>query len=798
MELGYTVSPNNEQSDLSKMNFINALNLAMILFPMAPQANSPTLAIDIAKPGASVSPSLYGIFFEEINQAGDGGLYAELLRNRGLEALDGPNGLPIGWSGSKVFLDRAEGPNVAHPASLRIEDGGTVANDGFWGVPLRKGERYKLVVWSKGSGSLAVATGNDSTTSLDIPGERWKRIEKTITASESNLKSQLALTAKGGTVWVAYASLFPEKTWKDHPNGLRQDLAGTVAAMKPSFVRFPGGCYVEGGDRFSDAFSWKRSVGPVEDRQGLAHSMWGYSNTFGLGFHEYLQWCEDMGAAPLFVVNCGIDHRQVAPMGEMGQWVADAVDAIEYANGPVQSKWGGLRAKNGHPKPFGLKYIEIGNENGGGFQGGNAAYEPRYRMVYDAIKAKYPDIVTIANTNLPAQPVETVDEHYYSSPAFFWKNAGRYDTYDRKGPKVYVGEYAVTEGCGQGNLAAALGEAAFMTGMERNSDVVRMASYAPLFVNVNNRQWNPNAIVFDGTRSYGTPSYYVQRMFSTNRTDHNVAVNCPSFMGEAPKPGGGIGLMTWATRSEFKDIVLASGDKTLYSSSGVSNASLVDPQGDWSVKDGIISQSSLENNRTVRIKDALAPEGDYTLSLKARKLEGAEGFLIMFDMKSGQQLRLNVGGWKNSLTGFERDGSIIGERVPVTVAANRWYDVRIERQGSTTRAYLDGQLVQTLRETGAPNLAAVAGVDKKTNELIVKVVNGADIARSMPLEIGGAKLNGTGSAWVLTGPQLQSENGFEAPNRISPQKTKVSGLKAGSSYTFQPRSVTILRLGLGG
>jgi alpha-L-arabinofuranosidase len=769
----------------------------MILFPLALLSSPPALTIDISKPGAPISRSLYGIFFEEINQAGDGGLYAELLRNRGLETTDGPGSLPLGWSGSNVALDRAEGPNAAHPASLRIEDGGSVANEGFWGVPLTKGERYRLVVWSKGSGSLSAAAGSGST-SVGIPGESWTRIERTLTAGETDAKSRLTLSAKGGPVWVALASLFPEKTWKGRANGLRPDLASTVAAMKPSFVRFPGGCYVEGGDRFSDAFAWKRSVGPVEARQGVAHSMWGYPNTFGMGFHEYLQWCEDMGASPLFVVNCGIDHRQVAPMSEMGKWVDDAVSAIEYANGPLSSKWGALRAKNGHPKPFGLKYIEIGNENGGGFHGGNAAYEPRYRMVYDAIKAKYPDIVTIANTPLPKQPVETVDEHYYSSPNFFWKNADRYDTYDRKGPKVYVGEYAVTEGCGQGNLAAALGEAAFMTGLERNSDVVRMSSYAPLFVNVNNRQWNPNAIVFDGTRSYGTPSYYVQRMFSTNRAARNVAVSYPTLASQPPKPGGGIGLMTWATKSEFKDIMLSSGGKTIYTSAGATDASLADPEGEWSVKDGVISQSSLENNRTVRLKDAVAPESDYSLSLKARKLEGAEGFLITFDMNGGRQLRLNVGGWTNSLTGFERDGSIVGERVPVTVEANRWYDIRIEREGSKTRAYLEGKLVQTLQESGAPNLAAVVGVSEGGKEMIVKVVNGSDDPRTFRLGVGGAHLAGTGTALVLTGPDLLAENDFDAPDRIAPHQATITGLKEGSSYMFAPRSVTILRLALGG
>jgi alpha-L-arabinofuranosidase len=751
-----------------------------------------TITVHADRPGAPISPSLYGIFFEEINQAGDGGLYAELLRNRGLETAQGPNDLPEGWkSVSGATLIPSDGPNDAHPRSIRIPAGGSVENLGFWGVPVKANESYRLILWAKGPGTAKVGFGS-APVSLGSPGEGWKRFERTIKAGNAG-NTRLTIAAEGGPVSVAFASLMPVKTWKGRENGLRPDLAEAVNNMKPDFVRFPGGCYVEGGDRFSDAFDWKRSVGPIDNRKGLAHSMWGYPNTFGLGYHEYLQWCEDLGADPLFVVNCGINHRQVTPMAEMGKWVNDALDAIEYANGPVTSKWGALRAKNGHPKPFGLKYVEIGNENGGWFNAGNEAYIPRYRLIFDAIKAKYPNILTVCNQPLPGQPMEIVDEHYYESPSWFWQNAHRYDTYDRKGPKIYVGEYAVTKGSGTGNLDAALGEAAFMAGMERNADVVKMASYAPLFVNVNNRQWNPNAIVFDAQRSYGTPSYYVQALFANNRPERNVAVSYPATEGTAPKPGGGIGLMTWNTKTEFRDIVVTENGKQTYSSAGIGASGLEQSRGDWSVTGDTITQSALETDRTVRLKNAL-PKGDYTLTLKARKLEGLEGFIVMLDQTDGGGLQWNVGGWQNRETAFQRNGAVVGRSLPHSIESNHWYDVRIEREGNRTRGYLDGKLVQEIVERGAPDLTAVAGIDTKAKELVLKVVNGSDDGRAATLDLAGQRVGGTAKVTVLTGPSLLAENSFDDPKKIAPVTSTLSGVAPGMSYTFAPRSVTVLRI----
>lgn len=767
--------------------------LALSLLATGNTAAPITITVRPDQLGAPISRDLYGIFFEEINQAGDGGIYGEMLSNRGLEAVPSDLSRPVvGWRLGQGVTIAPDGPNVAHARSFAIPAGSTVANTGFGGLAVEKDAKYRVVVWAKGPGSLGVGFG-ESPIKLGKPGGSWKRFEKTIKVEGSADRVNLTLTATDGPVNVAYASLMPERLWKGRKNGMRVDLAQKVDAMNPAFVRFPGGCYVEGGDRFEDAFDWRRSVGPVEERKGLAHSMWGYPNTFGLGYHEYLQWCEDLGSTPLFVVNAGINHRQVWPMNDMKYWVDYALDAIEYANGPVTSKWGALRAKNGHPKPFGLKYVEIGNENGGGFHGGNEAYAPRYRTIYDAIKSKYPNIVTISNTPLD-QPTEMIDEHYYSDPSFFWRNMNRYDTYDRKGPKIYVGEYAVTRGSGEGNLAAALGEAAFMAGMERNADIVTMSSYAPLFVNVANRQWNPNAIVFNASEAFGTPSYHVQAMFANNRPDQNVAVTYPVSISPAPKLGGSVGLMTWATQAEFKDVRLAVRGPAKGVTGALSGAKKTNVRGDWTLQGDTIRQRSTETDRVMTFSDTDTTGADsYTLSLKARKISGKEGFIIRFDEHDGHWMQWNLGGWSNTETAFQKDGEVVSKRLPHKIETDRWYDIRIEREGDTMRGYLDGKLVQEYRDAGAPDLTAIAGIDRKAKELVIKVVNGSDEARLVNLDLGSTKVGQTTKTITLTGPSLATENTFTSPNTVAPI---TSTAPWNGSYTFAPRSVTVLRLAI--
>src|SRR5581483_2502737 len=492
------------------------------------QAATATLTVFADKPGHAISPTLYGIFFEDINCSADGGLYAEMVRNRNFEDSDTAEhwealGHDIGLS-----IDSAHPVTPKNPRALKVEvksmasGRAGVINSGFWGMGLTQGVTYEVSFFARGqdvqAGRLSVSLESKdgemyAQAKTGTLGSEWKRWQFKLKPSKSDPQARLAITtSQPGTFFLDMVSVFPARTWKNRPNGLRRDLAQMLKGLDPSFMRFPGGCWVE-GDTMDLAYRWKQTVGDPSERRSQ-YNIWQYHATHGIGYHEYLQLCEDLGAEPLFVINCGMSHKEVVPLEKMSEFVQDALDAIEYANGPVTSQWGALRARNHHPAPFHLKYLEIGNENGG------PRYQERYALFYDAIKAKYPEMHLIANEwgGWPNnRPVEIVDEHYYSTPEFFMHNASKYDSYDRSGRKVYVGEYAVTQGCGQGNLRAAVGEAAFMTGLERNSDVVLMASYAPLFANVNYKKWNPDLIDFDSSRVYGLPSYYVQKMFSENR-----------------------------------------------------------------------------------------------------------------------------------------------------------------------------------------------------------------------------------------------------------------------------------------
>jgi alpha-L-arabinofuranosidase len=772
--------------------------LAYLPLLLTPQTPSATVRVDPQKVGPTVSQSLYGIFFEEINFAGDGGIHAELIRNRGFE--EGKVGeAPPFWkatSGS-IDLDPTAPFNDGKARSLRVRpgvNGATVENEGFWGVPIKAGKQYRLTVWAKSTKdrtlSVGVVDGKSKpiTTFKSITlSDRWQRYEAVITGKENQTQAKFYAMISGNSapIWLGYASLMPTDGWGT--NGLmRPDLGEKVKNMEPGFVRFPGGCYVE-GTSLSQAFDWKASLGASETRKGSPQRLWGYSSTDGLGYHEYLQWCEDLGAAPLYVANCGMSHTEIAPMDKMQKYVDDALDAIEYANGPVTSRWGSERAKNGHPKPFNLKYVEIGNENGLSWSfGGRLPYAERYSLIYNAIKAKYPNIITIANDPVP-HPMDMVDEHYYNNPTFFWQNANRYDRYDRKGPKIYVGEYAVTAECGKGNLQAALAEAAFMTGMERNSDVVTMASYAPLFVNDNARQWNPDAIVYNNHQSYGTPSYWVQQLFATNRADKVVATEWNVPLKPA-QPAGGIGLMTWETSAEFKDIKLTSDDKVLYDSNR-QPGSWNNATGKWTVDHGVFRQTELETDRRSYLKDVRVDGlSRYTLRLKARKLSGREGFLILINAQSeANRVQWNLGGWGNSEHGFESGGRI-SPGIKGQIETGRWYDVRLEVDGATITGYLDDQRIQSVTLKPTPHFAAVSGLSADGKTLIIKAVNGDEKPLDSELSLGNFR--GAAEVITLTGPDMLAENSFANPLAIWPKKSKWAGTK----YRFQPRSLTILRV----
>jgi alpha-L-arabinofuranosidase len=777
-----------------------------------PAAGAATIVVQADTPGPKISPTLYGIFFEEINCAGDGGLYAEIIRNRSIE--DSDKG-PLHWTAlsasTELALDAGWPEGEFNKRSLRLtikpgEGRGGAANSGWWGIAIRDGEPYNLALHARSGGgfsgplvaSLESAEGKVYTEAkIEGVGAEWKRYTAVLTANTTDPRARLAIAGtKPGTLWLDMVSLFPAKTFKGH--GMREDLAKMLLDLKPAFVRFPGGCWVE-GDNMGLAMRWKTTIGDTALRR-TQHNIWQYMSTNGLGYHEYLQLCEDLGAEPLFVINCGMSHRQNIPMDQMGEFVQDALDAIEYANGPADGKWGSLRAKHGHPSPFNMKYIEIGNENGG------PAYHERYALFYDAIKAKHPRMNIVANdwggkpTN---RPIEILDEHYYNNPAFFARNAHKYDGYKRDGHKVYVGEYAVTQGCGKnGNLKAAVGEAAFMTGMERNSDVVVMASYAPLFANINYKKWNPDLINFDSSRVFGTPAYYVQKMFGENRADVVLPAQVEASVTLPPPVlRGKVGLGTWITQAEYKDVKVTSSAGTVFEGDFVNAMKSWKPfKGKWTPRDGTLQQTS--NDDDCRITAGHASWQDYTLTLKARKLGGAEGFLVMFLIRDDHNwIWWNLGGWGNSkhaLEACENGGkSPLGDAVGGRIETGRWYDVKVEVQGAKIRCSLDGKMIHDVAYSTAPTqpLHVVAGRADASGDVILKVVNTADASLPTKVQLRGLSgLQPKATATVLTSPDPMDENTIDEPAKVIPVTRTIDNAGPSFTHTFPANSVTVLRL----
>ena len=502
--------------------------------------------------GANISESQYGIFFEEINHAADGGLWSEMVSNRSFE--DSQNKIE-NWSSrnaTKISLSSKRLMNAAQQQYLHVASpsgGANIVNDGYWGMRLDGQSAYTLTFFARADAAFSTTLTarlidyNTSevllSASKDVKfGKTWMKYTLTIPDGAhitGKARLQLQTTSKKAFD-LDVVSLMPAETYKGH--GCRKDLAQMLEDLKPRFMRFPGGCYVEGeyanGER--NRFEWKKTIGKIEERPGHWNINWHYRSSDAFGFHEMLQLSEDLGAVPLFVVNVGLGHKWYQDIDDLDEFIQEALDAIEYANGATTTTWGAKRAANGHPESFGLKYIEIGDENYNYHAHNNNdqsyQYAERYWKFYQAIKAAYPDIVCIGNvqswgTDNPSwrndYPVDLLDEHYYRSPSWFVQNYEKYDTYDRSGPKIYPGEYAVTQNFGTtGNLAAALGEAVYMQGMERNSDIVTMASYAPIFVNENDQKWKPDMIRFDATHSYGTPSYYVQKLMSQKLGTRNI------------------------------------------------------------------------------------------------------------------------------------------------------------------------------------------------------------------------------------------------------------------------------------
>jgi alpha-L-arabinofuranosidase len=505
------------------------------------QAPAAALEIDLDKPVAKVSPILYGLMTEEINYSYDGGLYGELVRNR---VLKDSNWDVPGWSLEQtgdgvghMDVDKSTGPSQALPISLRIKVDQAhasgevgVKNSGFWGFPVHPRTTYQGSFYAKADNAsiapMTVKLRNDNTgealASATVPSlaTGWQRYTFTLTtsAAPTSAANHLILTVQHpGTLWIDLLSLFPP-TYHDRPNGNRIDLMEKLAAMKPAFLRFPGGNYLE-GDHISERFEWKKTIGALVDRP-THPSPWHYHSSDGMGLLEFLQWCEDLHMQPVLAIYAGYSMMQehVDPGPKLEPYVQDALEEIQYVMGDASTEWGAVRAKDGHAEPFQLNFVEIGNED---FFDRSGSYDGRYAQFYRAIKKKYPQLQIIATTPVKSMKPDVIDDHFYKRPDEFFDDTHHYDKTDRNGPKVFVGEWATREGVPTPDFGAALGDAAWMTGMERNSDIVIMASYAPLFVNVNpgGLQWDTDLIGYNTLTSYGSPSYYAQIMFSNHLGD---------------------------------------------------------------------------------------------------------------------------------------------------------------------------------------------------------------------------------------------------------------------------------------
>ena len=767
-----------------------------------------TITVDADKPGHAVPPTLWGIFFEDINLSADGGIYPELVRNRSFEDSDQPDHWNLssapGGQGA-MSIDASEPLNALNRHSLRVKVDGafTLENDGYWGMNIVKGDSdtFRFAARATDGFTNPVSVKIVSSSGNELAGgqisglaRNWRYHTLDLVASGSDPKAKLQISASGhGTLFLDMVSLTPKTTWRGH--GLRVDLAEALDALHPSFMRFPGGNWIEGDD-LAHMYHWKTTIGDIDARTPLWNT-WGYNTTQGLGFAEYLQLCEDLGAEPLFDINCGMSLHDSVPLGQMGQWIQDALDALQYANSPTNTVWGAQRAANGHPAPFHLRYLEIGNENGG------PDYVQRWPLLANAIRAEYPGMQLIVNTDLRGRPYprdpkpDIVDEHYYESPESFMRRAGQYDTYSRKGPKIFVGEYAVTRQAGQGNLRAAVGEAAFMTGMERNSDVVVMASYAPLFVNVNHRAWNPDLISFDSSRWYGSPSYYAQQMFSENRGDATLPITVDSGDVVEQPATGCIGVGTWNTEAEFKDIKVTAPDgKVLFTSDFSRNSAgwKLLGDGNWSVQDGALRQTAEKEN--VRALAGDRSWTDYTLELKARKLGGREGFLVLFHINNDlDRVWWNIAGWNNTQNALELDETM--DAKGGHIETNRWYDIKVEVRGISIKCWLDGKPIHEILKPrqATHRLYASATQNRRTGDLILKVVNAAHSPVDTEIRLPGApRLTGAGRSVVLTSASPWDENSLDEPTKISPKTDTFQFTGVNLRRTFPGDSVTVLRL----
>ncbi|MFJ6376098.1 alpha-L-arabinofuranosidase C-terminal domain-containing protein [Pseudarthrobacter oxydans] len=737
-------------------------------------------------PATEIGGDLVGIFFEDLSSAADGGLYAELVRNRAFEftSLDQPGWGPLtGWEvrshgGAKVTVSTTDPAFSVNPTHLEVSlpdtPGSSLAlvNTGYDGIVIRKGAEYRLNVHLRrlngSSSTVRVALVDPAGTELATGAlwsltEEWVSYPLVLRAAASAVKASLVLEfSEPGGIAVDHVSLFPVDTFRRQENGVRADLAETLLDLKPRFVRFPGGCIAHGLG-LENMYRWKETLGPVEERR-QNFNLWGYHQSMGLGYLEYFILCEQLGAKPLPVVAAGVCCQNLPggpvpiPEEEMANYIQEVLDLVEWANGPVNTYWGARRGAAGHPEPFGLEYLAIGNEDHQ-----NDTFRDRFTRIHDAVRAVHPEI-TVIGTVGPSpfgrdfdegwafarkRQVPMVDEHSYKSPRWFFENLTRFDSYDRSGPAVYLGEWG-----SKGNrMLNALAEAAYLGALERNGDVVRLASWAPLFAKLGQVHWDPDLIYFDNERVLPSLNYYVQRMHSTAAGDQALSVRtdgAPTF--ERPETafagvsitaaGGTVDL----TGVRFDD---ATGAEATYR-----------------------DESDDAAAPTELILPITTTAEDYSLYVRATLIRGSDGFTIGFGgVGTPEHFAWNFGTWRNRhVTLYRRtDGYLdeIADPVPFSVEPGRLHDIEIQVTGRGRRitCLLDGEVISEYVATDAPEqrFSATAVRDSATGATVVKIVNATDSPVTARIFISDAPLEG-----FVTREQISGDPDAGAPCEPAP------------------------------
>ncbi len=872
--------------------------------PERPEANSVTeydsasadytLDIDASEKAKRISDLLFGIFFEDINFAADGGLYAEKIVNRSFEYTElAENDQLYGWNTvgnpqiDVKISDKENGLNVNNTNYIVITNtSGTpagVENRGFLdGMSLEKDAKYDFSVYAKGMGKLTVNlchNGNVvSSGKIENLSDNWEKYELTL-SSDIDAHSGVTLQVLADScASIDMVSLFPENTFKNREKGMRADLGKMLEDLKPRFLRFPGGCVIEGYDE-ETAYSWKDSIGVDENGEPLLFNgkygdvasrkqginLWTNVSatedpqpsfmSYGLGFFEYFQLAEDIGALPVPVINCGLYCQMRGKTGiDMNsdlfrQYVQDMHDLVEFCRGDSSTKWGKVRVSLGHEEPFELKYICIGNENEGN------VYFERYQVFLDSFnkaKEENPELyegleliysagasdATHGGNYLPSyeyakewletNPDKTVndfagatDQHYYNEPEWFLRNTDYYDekNYKRSADEmtdtiyggaiqVFLGEYAARSN----TLRAALAEAAYMTGLERNGDIVRMAAYAPLFGNLTATHWSPDLIWFNNHQVTGSINYYVQKIFSINQGDALYSSTLTGAKVEQKNLSGRVGVGTWYTSAEFDNVKIVNNETGEIL--GKDNFSIPDfwwkwedvNDSDFRVKNGKLVHTTTDMNYSNVGNAAYFGKDEwtnYTYTVEATKLDGAEGFIIPFAVQDkDNNFFWNLGGWDNTVSCLQqvengiKTGQIIGTVKPFTAETGKTYELKIEVSGRNVKCYVDGELYvnYTTGSECESEAYQVVSTDE-TGDVIVKLVNVTDSKRTFACDIKGAeKINSTATVYQVAGDSLSNDNILGAKEDCIMEEFSVDGFSEKFNFTVTQYSVTVIRL----